>query len=81
MDVVLLSRSQYATATLCHFPSSLNPAFSFTAFNSSASALTFKIMLVVAFIFVPIVILYQEWGYYLFNDKVSDEHLASDEAY
>ncbi len=63
------------------YPSSLNPTFSLTAFNSSSSPLTLKIMLVVALIFVPIIILYQGWSYYLFKDKVSEEHLASDEAY
>ncbi|MGO9570289.1 MAG: cytochrome d ubiquinol oxidase subunit II [Desulfomonilaceae bacterium] len=63
------------------YPSSLNPVFSLTAFNSSSSPLTLKIMLVVALIFVPIVILYQGWVYYLFKDKVTDEYLGSDEAY
>jgi cytochrome d ubiquinol oxidase subunit II len=62
-------------------PSSINPAFSLTAFNSSSSPLTLKIMLAVALIFVPIVILYQGWLYYLFRDKVTVEHLESDEAY
>ncbi len=63
------------------FPSSLNPAFSLTAFNSSSSNLTLTIMLVVALIFVPIVILYQAWGYYIFREKLSEESLLSDEAY
>jgi cytochrome bd ubiquinol oxidase subunit II len=63
------------------FPSSLNPAFSLTAFNSSSSPLTLKIMLVVALTFVPIIILYQGWVYYLFKDKVTLEQLESDEAY
>jgi cytochrome bd ubiquinol oxidase subunit II len=63
------------------FPSSLDPAFSLTAFNSSSSPLTLKIMLAVALTFVPIVILYQGWVYYLFKDKVTLEQLESDEAY
>ncbi|MDQ7785061.1 MAG: cytochrome d ubiquinol oxidase subunit II [Desulfomonilaceae bacterium] len=63
------------------FPSSLNPAYSLTAFNSSSSPLTLKIMLVVALIFVPIVIAYQTWSHFLFRDKVTSEDLASDEAY
>lgn len=62
-------------------PSSLDPAASLTAFNSSSSPLTLTIMLVVALIFVPIVIIYQAWGYYMFKDKLTDENLASDEAY
>ncbi len=63
------------------YPSSLNSAFSLTAFNSSSSPLTLEIMLVVALIFVPIVIIYQGWVYYLFRDKVTREYLESDEAY
>jgi cytochrome d ubiquinol oxidase subunit II len=62
-------------------PSSLDPAASLTAFNSSSSPLTLTIMLVVALIFVPIVIIYQTWGYYVFKDKLTAENLASDEAY
>jgi len=63
------------------FPSSLNPAYSLTIFNSASSPLTLKIMLGVALVFVPIVLIYQIWGYYLFKDKVTAEDLASDEAY
>jgi cytochrome bd ubiquinol oxidase subunit II len=63
------------------FPSSLNPAYSLTAFNSSSSQLTLTIMLVVALIFVPIVIAYQAWGYYIFREKLSEESLSSEEAY
>ncbi|MBI5249750.1 MAG: cytochrome d ubiquinol oxidase subunit II [Desulfomonile tiedjei] len=62
-------------------PSSLNPAFSLTAFNSSSTHLTLTIMLVVALIFVPIVIAYQAWGYYIFREKLNEESLYSDEAY
>jgi len=63
------------------FPSSLNPAYSLTIFNSSSSPLTLKIMLGVALTFVPIVLVYQIWCYYLFKDKVTNADLASDEAY
>ena len=47
--------------------SSIDPAFSLTAFNSSSSPMTLKIMLGVALIFVPIVIVYQIWVYTLFG--------------
>ena len=63
------------------FPSSINSAYSLTAFNSSSSPLTLKIMLVVVIIFVPIIIMYQAWAYNLFKGKVTDQDLASDEAY
>ena len=63
------------------FPSSLNPEYSLTAFNSASSPLTLKIMLVVALIMVPVVIIYQSWVYYTFKDKVTKEDLSYEEAY
>jgi len=63
------------------FPSSLNAAYSLTIFNSASSPLTLKIMLGVALTFVPIVLIYQIWGYYLFKDKVTKEDLSAEEAY
>jgi cytochrome d ubiquinol oxidase subunit II len=63
------------------FPSSLNPTYSLTIFNSSSSPLTLKIMLGVALFFVPIVLIYQIWGYHLFKDKVTEGDLETDEAY
>jgi len=58
------------------FPSSLDPAYSLTAFNSSSSPLTLKIMLGVAGVMVPIVIAYQVWAYMFFRDKVKEGGLS-----
>ncbi len=63
------------------YPSSLDPSLSLNAFNASSSPLTLKIMLAVALIFVPIVIAYQSWAYYIFRDKVDDHFLATEESY
>lgn len=49
--------------------SSIDPAFTLTAFNSSSSPLTLKIMLGVALVFVPIVIIYQAWVFKFFGTK------------
>ena len=62
-------------------PSSIDPAFSLTAFNSSSSPLTLKIMLVVALTFVPVVIAYQTWVHFLFKEKVGHEDIAREEGY
>jgi len=61
------------------FPSSINSQYSLTAHNASSSPLTLKIMLIVALIFVPIVLAYQVWAYYLFKGKVTSEDLAYEE--
>jgi cytochrome d ubiquinol oxidase subunit II len=62
-------------------PSSLSDTYNITAQNASSSPLTLKIMLVVVIVFIPVVIAYQIWAYWLFNDKVTKEDLAYDEAY
>ncbi len=59
-------------------PSSLDPAYSLTIFNSSSSPYTLKIMTVVALIFVPIVIAYKIWVYRLFRGPVTVEEVLTD---
>jgi cytochrome bd ubiquinol oxidase subunit II len=54
-------------------PSSLDPTYSLTIYNSSSSIYTLKIMTVVALVFVPIVIAYQIWHYRVFRGKLSSE--------
>jgi cytochrome d ubiquinol oxidase subunit II len=60
------------------FPSSLDPAFSKTAFNSASTAPTLGVMLAVALVMVPIVIAYQAWVYRLFSGKITRESPAYD---
>jgi cytochrome d ubiquinol oxidase subunit II len=60
-------------------PSSIDPAYSLTIFNSSSSQYTLKIMTVVALIFVPIVIAYKIWVYRIFRHPVTAEEVLSDE--
>ena len=62
-------------------PSSINPSYSLTIFNSASSPLTLKIMLGVAFIFVPLIIVYQAWVYNFFKDKVKEKDLMYEEQY
>ncbi|MBI4823078.1 MAG: cytochrome d ubiquinol oxidase subunit II [Nitrospirae bacterium] len=62
-------------------PSSLNPEYSLTIFNSSSSAYTLKIMTAVAFIFVPIVIAYQIWVYRVFRNKITAKDITEEESY
>ena len=63
------------------FPSSINPAFSLSAFNASSSPLTLTIMLGVVAVFIPIVLVYQAWSYHLFKSKTTSEDLGYEEAY
>ena len=52
-----------------------NPAHSLTIYNASSSALTLKIMLIIAIIGMPIVLAYTTYIYWVFRGKVRiDEH-------
>jgi cytochrome d ubiquinol oxidase subunit II len=52
-------------------PSTINPAVnSLTVANASATAKTLAIMTVVAVIFLPLVLLYQGWTYWVFRKRI-----------
>jgi cytochrome d ubiquinol oxidase subunit II len=51
--------------------SSLDPALSLTITNASSSPYTLKIMTIVAAIFVPIVLVYLGWTYWVFRKRVT----------
>ena len=55
--------------------SSLNPDWSLTIYNASSSQYTLGIMTVAALVFVPIVLIYQGWTYWVFRKRVSGKHL------
>ncbi len=50
--------------------SSLNPAWSLTIHNAASSPYTLTIMTVVALIFVPVVLIYQGWTYWVFRERI-----------
>jgi cytochrome d ubiquinol oxidase subunit II len=51
--------------------SSLNPDWSLTVYNASSSQYTLTVMSVIALIFVPIVLVYQGWTYYMFRKRIT----------
>jgi cytochrome d ubiquinol oxidase subunit II len=53
--------------------SSLNPAWNLTIENASSTPYTLKIMTIVALIFLPLVLIYQGWSYWIFRQRVSSE--------
>ncbi|WP_129672127.1 cytochrome d ubiquinol oxidase subunit II [Candidatus Chloroploca sp. Khr17] len=53
--------------------SSLDPAWSLTIYNASSSPKTLTIMSIVALIFIPIVLAYQTWTYWVFRHRISIE--------
>lgn len=51
--------------------SSLNDAWSLTIGNASSTPYTLRVMTIVALVFVPIVLVYQGWNYYVFRHRVT----------
>ncbi|MGW8250736.1 MAG: cytochrome d ubiquinol oxidase subunit II [Anaerolineales bacterium] len=53
--------------------SSLNPAWSLTIYNASSSPYTLTVMTIVAVIFVPVVLIYQGWSYWVFRKRIESK--------
>jgi cytochrome d ubiquinol oxidase subunit II len=53
--------------------SSLDPAYSLTIYNASSSPYTLRVMTIVALTFVPVVLLYQGWTYWVFRKRILAE--------
>jgi cytochrome d ubiquinol oxidase subunit II len=53
--------------------STLDPSYSLTIYNASSSAYTLRIMSIVAGIFMPIILAYQGWTYWIFRKRLSPD--------
>ena len=53
--------------------SSTNPDWSLTIYNAASSANTLRTMTVVALIFVPLVLLYQGWSYWVYRKRLEEK--------
>lgn len=56
-------------------PSTKEPGSSLLLWDSSSSALTLKIMLFAVVVFLPLILTYTSWVYYVLRGKVSEESL------
>ena len=57
--------------------STIDPDYSLTVFNASSTTLTLQIMSIVALIFVPIVLVYQSWSYWVFRKRVGPRDVTT----
>ena len=53
--------------------SSTNPAWSLTMTNASASPKSLAVMSIISLIFIPLVMAYEGWSYYVFRKRVKTE--------
>lgn len=76
MTVIIIAAS-LITFFLLLYPalmiSTIDPAYSLTIYNASSSSYTLRIMTIVALIFVPIILLYQGWTYWVFRKRITAE--------
>lgn len=55
--------------------STLKPEWSLTIYNAASTPYTLSVMAVVALVFIPLVIVYQAWTYYVFRERVTRKTL------
>jgi cytochrome d ubiquinol oxidase subunit II len=53
--------------------SSTDPAYSLTIYNASSSDYTLRVMTIIALTFVPVVLAYQAWSYWVFRKRITEE--------
>jgi cytochrome d ubiquinol oxidase subunit II len=53
--------------------STLDPAYSLTIYNASSSPYTLRVMTIIVAIFLPVVLLYQGWTYWIFRKRISPD--------
>jgi cytochrome d ubiquinol oxidase subunit II len=70
LTIVFATVMVFAGLYPCILISTLDPAWSLTITNAASSPYTLKVMTIVAAIFVPIVVAYQGWNYWVFRKRV-----------
>jgi cytochrome d ubiquinol oxidase subunit II len=53
--------------------STIDQAYNLTIYNSASSPYTLRIMTIIALIFVPLVLIYQGWSYWVFRKRITAE--------
>jgi cytochrome bd ubiquinol oxidase subunit II len=59
--------------------STTSPAYNLTVHNTASGGYSLTVMTIVVIIFLPLVLLYQAWTYYVFRRRVSREEFAGPE--
>ena len=58
--------------------SSTSPAYNLTVHNTASGEYSLKVMTIVAIVFLPFVLAYQTWTYYVFRRRVSRRDFLPD---
>ncbi len=68
--IVLIVTAVFAVLYPRVMISTLNPAGNLTIYNASSSPYTLRVMTIVAAVFVPVVLAYQAWTYWVFRKRI-----------
>jgi len=61
-------------------PSSSNPSMSLTIWDASSSHLTLFVMLTATVIFIPIILMYTSWVYYVMRGKITEKAILKNKS-
>ena len=56
-------------------PSTVDPAYDLTVHNASSQTYTLGVMAVVTAVFIPLVLAYSCWSYWVFRRRISVQHI------
>jgi cytochrome d ubiquinol oxidase subunit II len=73
LTILLLSASVFAGLFPNVMISSIDPQYNLTIINAASGPNTLRVMTIVATIFVPIVLAYQAWSYWIFRKRLTGE--------
>lgn len=73
LSVILIPSTYFSIMFPRVMVSSTDPNYSLTIFNASSSVNTLNVMSVVALIFIPLVVGYQIWSYWVFRERLESK--------
>jgi cytochrome bd ubiquinol oxidase subunit II len=76
LAVALAVTSLFAAMFPAVMPSTLDPGSTLTTVDAASTPYTLKILTIIAAIFLPVVLLYQGWTYWVFRKRVTVEPVA-----
>jgi len=75
VSTAMLITSWFASIYPNVFPSTIDPAYSLTIENAASTPYTLTLMSWIALLFVPLILAYQAWSYWIFRKRISVNHI------
>ena len=75
VSTAMLVTSWFASIYPDVFPSTIDPAYSLTIENAASTPYTLTLMSWIALLFVPLILAYQAWSYWIFRKRISTRQI------